>query len=172
MHLLDSHFYEQVLLLDYDYSLHRYVYTNLKKTFDAPYFVTLIQFVAPTFALYVISKLNKCAGLMMFFPDVQYVHRDCLPLRFSWSLALQVFPLSVLFCLMVTMSNLCLKYVEVSFYQISRSLGIPMIPLIKYLFRSPFIASYLLFGETTTLRTVLSCITVVVGYSIATIVHY
>ena len=30
------------------------------------------------------------------------------------------------------MSNLCLKYVEVSFYQISRSLGIPMIPLIKF----------------------------------------
>ncbi|CBK23886.2 LOW QUALITY PROTEIN: uncharacterized protein [Blastocystis hominis] len=54
---------------------------------------------------------------------------------------------------MVTMSNLCLKYVEVSFYQISRSLGIPMIPLINYL----------LFGEKSSLRTVLSCITVVIG---------
>ena len=43
----------------------------------------------------------------------------------------KVFPLSVMFCMTVTMSNLCLKYVEVSFYQISRSLGIPMIPLIK-----------------------------------------
>lgn len=51
---------------------------------------------------------------------------------FSPSLARRVFPLSILFCLMVTMSNLCLKYVEVSFYQISRSLGIPMIPLIKF----------------------------------------
>ena len=85
-------------------------------------------------------------------------------LRFSWQLALRVFPLSVLYCLMVTMSNLCLKYVEVSFYQISRSLGIPMIPLIKYNRNEALISSYLLFGETTTLRTVLSCITVVIGY--------
>ena len=84
--------------------------------------------------------------------------------RFSWHLALRIFPLSILYCLMVTMSNLCLKYVEVSFYQISRSLGIPMIPLIKYKRKEPLTSSYLLFGETTTLRTVLSCITVVVGY--------
>ena len=47
---------------------------------------------------------------------------------------------------MVTMSNLCLKYVEVSFYQISRSLGIPMIPLIKLflLFSLSFPATFFL----------------------------
>ncbi|KNB42531.1 GDP-fucose transporter [Blastocystis sp. subtype 4] len=55
---------------------------------------------------------------------------------------------------MVTMSNLCLKYVEVSFYQISRSLGIPMIPLINFV----------MFGEKSSLRTVLSCLSIVVGY--------
>ena len=124
--------------------MNKFVYTNLKKSFDAPYFVTFIQFVAPTFALYLFSKFNKYSKIAKSFPDI----------KFSWHLALRVFPLSILYCLMVTMSNLCLKYVEVSFYQISRSLGIPMIPLINYL----------LFGETTTLRTVLSCITVVVGY--------
>ena len=46
------------------------------------------------------------------------------------------------------MSNLCLKNVEVSFYQISRSLGIP------------------LFGEKTSCRIVLSCFVIVTGYAL------
>lgn len=58
----------------------------------------------------------------------------CVQCRVSMKTIKKVFPLSVMFCMTVTMSNLCLKYVEVSFYQISRSLGIPMIPLIKYPF--------------------------------------
>ncbi|KAK8831588.1 hypothetical protein WA577_000671 [Blastocystis sp. JDR] len=57
---------------------------------------------------------------------------------------------------MVTMSNLCLKNVEVSFYQISRSLGIPLIPLINFL----------LFGEKTSCRIVLSCFVIVTGYAL------
>lgn len=55
----------------------------------------------------------------------------CVECSVSLKTIRKVFPLSVMFCMTVTMSNLCLKYVEVSFYQISRSLGIPMIPLIK-----------------------------------------
>ncbi|CBK25251.2 uncharacterized protein [Blastocystis hominis] len=135
--------------------MNKFVYTNLKKSFDAPYFITFVQFIAPTATLYSFSKVNKKLRLSSGFPDI----------HFSPSLARRVFPLSILFCLMVTMSNLCLKYVEVSFYQISRSLGIPMIPLIKF-FLSIFavISSYLLFGEKSSLRTVLSCITVVIGY--------
>lgn len=62
------------------------------------------------------------------------------------------------------MSNLCLKYVEVAFYQISRSLGIPMVPLIRYSLDPSITHSYLLFGERTTLRTVISCFSVVIGY--------
>lgn len=65
------------------------------------------------------------------------------------------------------MSNLCLKYVEVSFYQISRSLGIPMIPLITFFCMKDIMHRYLLFGEKSSVLTVLSCITVVVG-----LVHY
>ena len=48
-------------------------------------------------------------------------------------MALRLFPVSFFFCTTVTLSNFCLKYVEVSFYQISRSLGIPIIPIIKCL---------------------------------------
>ena len=46
-----------------------------------------------------------------------------------------------------------------------------MIPLIKYSLSPPLITSYLLFGETTTLRTVLSCITVVIGYANPFLAH-
>ena len=126
--------------------MNKFVYTNLKKSFDAPYFITLVQFISPTVSLYAYSKINRKITLTPGFPNI----------KFSGTLALRVFPLSILFCLMVTMSNLCLKYVEVSFYQISRSLGIPMIPLINYL----------LFGERSSLRTVLSCIVIVIGWGL------
>lgn len=109
----------------------RFVYTNLKKSFDAPYFITLVQFISPTVSLYVYSKINRKIMLTPEFPNIKCSYCCLFMDRFSGALALRVFPLSILFCLMVTMSNLCLKYVEVSFYQISRSLGIPMIPLIK-----------------------------------------
>lgn len=112
----------------------RFVYTNLKKSFDAPYFITLVQFISPTVSLYAYSKINRKIALTPGFPDIRCSYCCAFTDRFSGTLALRVFPLSILFCLMVTMSNLCLKYVEVSFYQISRSLGIPMIPLIKYPF--------------------------------------
>lgn len=79
---------------------------------------------------------------------------------------LSVFPLSLLFCAMVTMSNLCLKNVEVSFYQISRSLGIPLIPLIKLEIEVSIMHSFLLFGEKTSCRIVLSCFVIVTGYAL------
>lgn len=64
------------------------------------------------------------------------------------------------------MSNLCLKNVEVSFYQISRSLGIPLIPLIKLETEGVVMHSFLLFGEKTSCRIVLSCFVIVTGYAL------
>ncbi|KAK8796680.1 hypothetical protein WA588_000808 [Blastocystis sp. NMH] len=124
--------------------LNKFVYSHLKKGFSASYFTTFLEFVASTTFIWVFSKLNAKRKWVSTFPNINV----------SLKTIRKVFPLSVMFCMTVTMSNLCLKYVEVSFYQISRSLGIPMIPLINYL----------IYGEKSTWPTVLSCITVVVGY--------
>lgn len=111
---------------------HRFVYSHLTATFSAPYFVTLLQFISPTLALFCYSKLNEKYRWSSSFPHIQYVILLLSNIRCSISLIKKVFPLSLLFCATVTMSNLCLKYVEVSFYQISRSLGIPFVPVIKF----------------------------------------
>lgn len=124
--------------------MNKYVYSKMTVNLDVPYFVTLIQFISPSLFLFCLSKLNKAIFHVSSIPDI----------KFNCSTCLRVFPLSILFCLMVTLSNLCIKFVEVPFYQISRSLSIPMIPLLNYLF----------WGEHSSVRTVLSSITVVIGY--------
>jgi GDP-fucose transporter C1 len=43
---------------------------------------------------------------------------------FNWSVARKVFPLSLIFVGMITFNNLCLMWVEVSFYNVARSLTI------------------------------------------------
>jgi GDP-fucose transporter C1 len=44
--------------------------------------------------------------------------------EYDWDVARKVFPLSVIFVGMITFNNLCLKLVEVSFYNVARSLTI------------------------------------------------
>ena len=71
-------------------------------------------------------------------------------------LAWRVLPLSATFVCMVTLSNLCLQYVEVSFYQVARSLTI--------LFSIAL--SYVVLGVRTSVRAMLACAIVVVGFAI------
>lgn len=68
--------------------------------------------------------------------------------------AITLFPLSVAFLLMLLFTNLCLREVHITYYQIARSLGLPMIPLL----------SFILFKEKTHWSIVLSCLLIVSGY--------
>ena len=52
----------------------RFVYSHLNSTFSAPYFLTLIQFVAPSIALYAFFRLNSRLKLVNSFPDVMYIY--------------------------------------------------------------------------------------------------
>ena len=47
----------------------RYVYT--KRNFEAEYFITFVQFIAPSVTLYLFSKLNKKVKLVPTFPDIK-----------------------------------------------------------------------------------------------------
>lgn len=50
----------------------RWVYTNLKQSFDAPYFVTFVQFISPTVCLYLFSRFNKVVNVAPNYPDIVY----------------------------------------------------------------------------------------------------
>lgn len=63
----------------------------------------------------------------------------------------RVFPLSIVFVGMITFNNLCLKWVEVSFYNVARSLTIVF----------NVIFTHLLLGSTTSPRT-LGCLGIVI----------
>lgn len=67
-------------------------------------------------------------------------------------IAVKVFPLSVIFVGMITFNNLCLKWVEVSFYNVARSLTI--------VFNVFF--TWCLLGSTSSLTTV-SCLGIVIA---------
>ena len=63
-------------------------------------------------------------------------------------------PLSIVFVSMITLNNLCLKNVGVSFYYIGRSLTTVFNVATTYLF----------LGERTSFRAVLCCVVIVVGF--------
>lgn len=76
--------------------------------------------------------------------------------QFTYNLdvAKKLLPLSVIFVGMITFNNLCLQYVEVSFYNVARSLTI----VFNVLF------TYMMLGEVTS-RTTLVCLSmVIVGF--------
>ena len=88
----------------------------------APLFLTFCQCSVTTTICYVLGRLGgggdgsaaDASGWLAQFPRV---HVD-LPKAKS------IMPLSVVFVGMITFNNLCLKWVEVSFYNVARSLTI------------------------------------------------
>ena len=68
-------------------------------------------------------------------------------------------PLSLVFVGMVVFNNLCLKYVEVSFYQVARSLTI----------LCNIVLTYVVLGKTTSLLALVGCGVVIVGFLLGTV---
>lgn len=87
-------------------------------------------------------------GFFAQFPRAEYAMHQ----------ARQIFPLSLVFVGMITFNNLCLRYVEVSFYNVARSLTI--------VFNVFF--SRLLLGIPTSCKTILCLFVVIVGFLMGT----
>ena len=64
--------------------------------------------------------------------------------------------MSIVFVAMISMTNVCIKYVEVSFYQVARGLT----PVVSSAL------SFLVLGETTSLPTVLTLCVILLGYAL------
>jgi GDP-fucose transporter C1 len=81
---------------------------------DAPLFMTWTQIVFAVIGCYVISLAKSTFPGLGFFPKFEY----------KPEIAKGIMPLTIVFIGMIVFNNLCLKYVEVSFYQVARSLTI------------------------------------------------
>lgn len=90
--------------------------------FNFPLAVTWYQYVVALVILGILGSLSSVSDSFAMFA----------PLQFDVEIARKVLPLSVVFVLMVALNNLCLQYVEVSFYQVARSLSILFNVLLGY----------------------------------------
>lgn len=106
---------------------------------DAPLFITWFQCVVTVIGVWVMGELG--------IPNVPKfdINKDIL---------LQMLPLSVVFTLMMVCNNLCLKYVEISFYQVARSLTIVF----------NVIFDFVILNQRTSIPATLCCLLVISGF--------
>ncbi|TGZ73176.1 hypothetical protein CRM22_001667 [Opisthorchis felineus] len=111
---------------------------------DAPLFVTCFQCATTALLCYVAMLVSQKMPDRVSFPRLDY----------SFKTAVDVLPLSIVFVLMVSFNNLCLKHLNVSFYYLARSLTTVFNVIFTY-----FIL------KTRTSQNALICCTVIVsGY--------
>lgn len=108
---------------------------------EAPLFITWYQCACTVIACYFLGELG--------FENIPRfeIKRDILK---------QILPLSCVFTFMIVFNNLCLKYVEVSFYHVARSLTI--------IFNVIF--DFVILGQRTSVNAMFACAMVVSGFLI------
>ncbi|KAF9432492.1 hypothetical protein BGZ76_010708 [Entomortierella beljakovae] len=124
--------------------LNKTILSGSEFKFPYPLFVTLFQLVVALVLLIVSGHLGKRNRLFSMVP----------PFEFDIDLAREIAPLSIVYVLMLTLNNLCLQLVEVTFYQVARSLSIFFNILL----------TYLMLGQSTSGGAMISCSVVVLGF--------
>lgn len=112
---------------------------------NAPLFVTWTQCVISTLICIGLSVISD------FFPNIVQFPKST---PFASETIKNVLPLSFLFILMIGFNNLCLTYVGVSFYFLSRSL--------TTVFNVIF--TYLILNVTTSRNAIFCCILIIIGF--------
>eukprot|EP00543_Licmophora_paradoxa_P006531 CAMPEP_0202456640 /NCGR_PEP_ID=MMETSP1360-20130828/13847_1 /ASSEMBLY_ACC=CAM_ASM_000848 /TAXON_ID=515479 /ORGANISM="Licmophora paradoxa, Strain CCMP2313" /LENGTH=328 /DNA_ID=CAMNT_0049076507 /DNA_START=92 /DNA_END=1078 /DNA_ORIENTATION=- len=113
--------------------LNKILMSNPSVSISAPLFVTWYQCVVTALICYAAGKCGERAQGSTYQAIAQ--HEGGSPVKPSFfaqfpkaeyvpETAKKVFPLSLVFVGMITFNNLCLKWVEVSFYNVARSLTI------------------------------------------------
>lgn len=83
--------------------------------FNYPLFMTWAQLViAEVFILVLAFLSSSIGGIFSFYPGLEW----------DWKIALNVLPLTLIWLGMMAASNICLRYTEVTFYQVVRGLTI------------------------------------------------
>lgn len=112
---------------------------------DAPLFVTWFQCVVSSLICFALSRLSTVYPRAIIFPAGNPLCMETFR---------RILPLSIMFTLMIGTNNLCLKYVGVAFYYVGRSL--------TTVFNVIF--SYAILRQTTSVRCILCCALIVVGF--------
>ncbi|KAG0327085.1 hypothetical protein BG004_002840, partial [Podila humilis] len=124
--------------------LNKTILSGTEFKFPYPCFVTLFQLVVALILLVICGQLGKRRRALSMIP----------PFEFDLDLARKIAPLSVIYVLMLTLNNLCLQLVEVTFYQVARSLSI---------FFNIFF-TYTMLRQKTSPGAILACSVVVLGF--------
>ncbi|KZC12473.1 PREDICTED: GDP-fucose transporter 1 [Dufourea novaeangliae] len=112
---------------------------------DAPLFVTWCQCIVSLIICVTLSNLSRRFPSYIKFPEGNPYCKETLR---------KVLPLSLLFTGMIATNNLCLKYVDVAFYYIGRSL--------TTVFNVVF--TYLILGQKTSTKCIACCGFIVIGF--------
>jgi GDP-fucose transporter C1 len=94
--------------------LNKYILSSSESKFPFPLLVTWFQLIVALVLLIVFGFLGK--SIKMFSMVTPY--------EMKLELARKIVPLSIVYVMMLAMNNICLQYVEVTFYQVARSLTI------------------------------------------------
>jgi len=121
----------------------------MTKDFAFPLFITWYQLIVALIAVWILGELGKSVPAVSMIP----------PLEFDWEVAKKVMPLTVVFVGMVSFNNLCLLYVEVTFYQVVRSTTI--------CFTIAF--TYLILGQSTSQKAINASAVVMLGFLVGSL---
>jgi GDP-fucose transporter C1 len=155
--------------------LNKVLMSSKEVSIDAPLFVTLYQCIVTAIICWFAGKIgDRARRLPQRYNQVNTDDSSSSSSRgtsskpsffaqfpkaeYSALTAKRILPLSLVFVGMITFNNLCLKYVEVSFYNVARSLTI--------VFNVFF--SRVLLGIPTSFRTILCLGMVIIGFAIGT----
>eukprot|EP00386_Alphamonas_edax_P005054 GDKI01015889.1.p1 GENE.GDKI01015889.1~~GDKI01015889.1.p1 ORF type:complete len:455 (+),score=144.72 GDKI01015889.1:67-1431(+) len=125
-------------------------YILFTSTFKSPVFISWFQQVVGLVIVLASGALSK------FFP---VFNQFFAPYEFKPAVAWKVMPVAVTFVLMIALSNTCLKYVQVSTYQVARSTTIMFNILLMYV----------ILKQATSRQCVAACAVVVLGFIIGSL---
>ncbi|OZJ06176.1 hypothetical protein BZG36_01026 [Bifiguratus adelaidae] len=126
--------------------LNKLIFSSSEYNFPYPLFVTWFQLVVALGILLIWSHLGKTKSSFALIP----------PYEFDIDIARRVAPLTFMYVMMLALNNLCLQYVEVTFYQVARSLSIVF----------NIIFTYTILGQTTSMTAMFACLIVFLGFVI------
>ncbi|XP_066980732.1 GDP-fucose transporter 1 isoform X2 [Macrobrachium rosenbergii] len=112
---------------------------------DAPLFVTWFQCLVTVASCVLLGQGSKVFPKLITFPEVGHLDKNKVR---------QVLPLTFMFVGMITLNNLCLKYVGVAFYYVGRSL--------TTVFNVIF--TYILLGQKTSMPAIACCAVIIGGF--------
>ncbi|SAM08472.1 hypothetical protein [Absidia glauca] len=114
--------------------------------FNYALFVTWYQLVVALVLLLIFAHLGRTNKTFSIIP----------PYEFDTQIAKKVAPLTIVYVLMLALNNLCLQYVEVTFYQVARSLSINFTILF----------TYMILGKSTSAPALVACFIVFCGFAL------